>query len=88
MQARVLLLSLMLAVGGVAAQEAPRPPHPLTHSPPPQPPIVLNPLPPQERIDLRNGDKEPSKLCTRDAFYPCPDERTRNCTRKETYRCN
>jgi hypothetical protein len=43
--------------------------------------------PPQEPVDLRQGEKEPQKLCTRDVFYPCPDERSPSCTRKETYRC-
>jgi hypothetical protein len=81
------LLTLAFVAGAATAQTQ-APPHPLTHSPPAQPPIVLNALPPQERIDLRKGAKEPSTLCTRDVFYPCPDERTRNCTRKETYRCN
>ena len=78
----------LIFVAGAAFAQFPNPPHPLTQSPPPQPPIVLNPLPPQERIDLREGEKEPQKLCTRDVFHPCPDERSRNCTRKETYRCN
>jgi len=81
------LLILMLVASGAWAQTQ-NPPHPLTHSPPPQPPIVLNPLPPQEPVDLRKGAKEPSVLCTRDVFVPCPDERARNCTRKETVRCN
>jgi hypothetical protein len=49
---------------------------------------VLNPLPPLERIDLRTGEKEPSKVCTREVFVPCADERGRNCTRKETFRCD
>jgi hypothetical protein len=87
MQLRVLLLGL-IAVGGVALAQTQKPPHPLTHSPPPQPPIVLNPLPPTETVDLRSGEKEPMKVCTREVFVPCPDERGRNCTRKETYRCN
>jgi hypothetical protein len=49
---------------------------------------VLKSLPPLERIDLRTGEKEPLKVCTREVFVPCPDERGRNCTRKETYRCD
>ena len=73
-------LLVLILVAGTASAQTQKPPHPLTHSPPPQPPIVLNPLPPQE--------KDPSKLCTREVFYPCPDERMRNCTRKETYRCD
>jgi len=81
-------LFLFVCIAGVASAQTPTPPHPLTHSPPPQPPIVLNPLPPQEPVDLRKGTKEPSALCTRDVFVPCPDERGRSCTRKETYRCN
>jgi hypothetical protein len=87
MQMRVLLLSLFCIAGSAAAQVQ-KPPHPLTYSPPAQPPIVLNPLPPQERVDLRKGGKKPSKLCTREVFSPCPDERTRHCIRKETYRCD
>ena len=63
-------------------------PHPLLTAPPAQPPIILNPLPPQQPVDLRKGDKEVGKVCTREVFAPCPDERTRNCTRKETYRCD
>jgi hypothetical protein len=81
-------LLILTFVAGVASAQTQNPPHPLTHSPPAQPPIVLNPLPPQDRVDLHKGEKEPAKLCTRDVFYPCADERTRNCTRKETYRCN
>jgi len=81
-------LLVLTFVAGAASAQTPSPPHPLTHSPPPQPPIVLNPLPLQERVDLRKGTKEPSALCTREVFVPCPDERTRDCTRKETYRCN
>ena len=77
----------LIFVAGTAFAQLHNPPHPLTHSPPAQPPVVLNPLPPQDRIDLRQGEKEPQKLCTREVFYPCPDERSRNCTRKETYRC-
>jgi hypothetical protein len=87
MQPRILLLGLIAIAGGAFAQ-VPRPPHPLTHSPPPQPPIALKSLPPVERIDLRTGEKEPSKVCTREVFVPCADERMRNCTRKETYRCD
>jgi hypothetical protein len=77
----------LVFVTSAAFAQFQNPPHPLTHSPPPQPPIVLNPLPPQEPVDLRQGEKEPQKLCTRDVFYPCPDERSPSCTRKETYRC-
>jgi hypothetical protein len=84
MRSLVFILSFFAAA---AVAQTP-PPHPLTHSPPAQPPIVLNPLPPQDRVDLHKGVTESAKLCTRDVFYPCPDERTRNCTRKETYRCN
>ena len=82
----MLLLGLVLAAGAALAQTQ-KVPHPLTHSPPAQPPIVLNPLPPQEPIDLRTGEKEAVRLCSREVFVPCADERGRNCTRKETYRC-
>jgi hypothetical protein len=75
-------------VGAAFGQTQIQSPHQLIQTPPAQPPVVLNPLPPQERVDLRKGGKEASKLCTRDVFYPCPDERGRNCTRKETYRCD
>ena len=81
-----LLLALVL-ISGAAGAQTQKPAHPLTYSPPPQPPIVLNPLPPTEVVDLRTGEKEPAKVCTREVFVPCPDERGRNCTRKETYRC-
>jgi len=81
-------LLFLAFVAGAASAQTQNPPHPLTHSPPPQPPIVLNPLPPPERVDLRKGTKEPATLCTRDVFVPCPDERGQSCTRKETYRCN
>jgi hypothetical protein len=74
-----LLLALVL-ISGAAGAQTQKPAHPLTYSPPPRPPIVLEPLPP-----TKTG--EPSKLCTREVFVPCPDERGRNCTRKETYRC-
>ena len=84
---QLLLLTLLLAAGAAVAQSTQKPAHPLTYSPPPQPPIVLNPLPPTEVVDLRTGEKEPAKLCAREVFVPCPDERGRNCTRKETYRC-
>jgi hypothetical protein len=77
MQLRMLVVGL-LAAGTALAQQ--KQPHPLTYSPPPQPPVVLEPLPP-----TRTG--EPSKICTRELFVPCPDERGKNCTRKETYRC-
>jgi hypothetical protein len=85
MQLRALLLALVAA--GTAWGQAGKQPHPLTYSPPPQPPIVLQPLPPTETVDLRTGEKEPARLCTREVFVPCPDERGKNCTRKETYRC-
>ena len=82
------LLLILLLVAGAASAQTQSPPHPLTISPPAQPPVVLNPLPPQERVDLRTGDKEGARLCTREVFVPCADERSRNCTRKETYRCD
>lgn len=44
--------------------------------------------PPPDRVDLKSGQVEPAKRCTRDVFYPCPDERGKNCIRKETYRCD
>jgi hypothetical protein len=83
---RVLLI--LLFVAGAASAQTQKPPHPLPISPPAQPPVVLNPLRPQERVDLRTGEKEAARLCTREVFVPCTDERSRNCTRKEAYRCD
>ena len=97
-----VLIGLICIAGPAGAQTQPGPftqplhnqpgfeaiPHPLLTTPPAQPPVILNPLPPQQPVDLRKGDKEVAKVCTREVFYPCPDERTRNCTRKETYRCD
>lgn len=71
---------VLLCLAGSAGAQTSKPPHPATTIPPAQPPIVLKPLPPQE--------KEGGKLCTRDVLVPCTDERTRSCTRKETYRCD
>jgi len=88
MQARVLLLGL-ICVTGAALGQSQTPPHPLTHSPPAQPPVILSPPPaPAPGVDLKTGEPQAGKLCTRDVFYPCPDERSRNCIRKETYPCN
>ena len=82
-----LLVVLLCITGTVCAQQTF--PHPITTTPPAQPPIILNPPPPPpDRVDLKSGAVEPAKLCTREVFTPCPDERGRNCFRKETYRCD
>ena len=88
MQPRVLLLGLA-CIAGAATAQVQNPPHPFTLMPPSQPPVTLSPPPaPAPRVDLKSGETQPGKQCTRDVFYPCPDERGRNCTRKETYRCD
>lgn len=84
---RALVIALS-CVAGTAGAQTQAPPHPSTLNPPAQPPIILAPLPPQDRVDLRKGGVEPTKKCTRDVFYPCADERGKTCTRKETYRCD
>jgi hypothetical protein len=92
MQRSVLFAALLCTAQTVCAQGVPQPfqqPHPSTLTPPAQPPIILNPAPPPaDRVDLKSGEVQPAKRCTRDVFYPCPDERGRNCIRKETYRCD
>lgn len=92
---RALVVALSCVAGTAGAQFPPNPqqsqfpPHPSTLTPPAQPPIVLSPPPaPQDRVDLKTGARQPAKQCTRDVFSPCADERGRNCTRKETYRCD
>ncbi len=89
MQRSILALALLCVAGIAYAQGVPQQPHPSTLTPPAQPPIILNsPPPPADRVDLKSGEVQPAKRCTRDAFYPCPDERGKNCIRKETYRCD
>lgn len=90
MQRPILAAALLCIAGTVCAQgRVVEPPHPATLVPPAQPPIILNPPPPPpDRVDLKSGQVESAKRCTRDVFYPCPDERGKNCIRKETYRCD
>ena len=61
--------------------------HPSTTTPPPQPPLQLSPppLPPKNEA---TKDAKPQKLCLREALVPCPDERSRSCTRKEIVACD
>lgn len=62
-------------------------PHPSTLTPPPVPPLQLAPppLPPKNEV---SKDGKPQKLCLREALVPCPDERSRSCTRKEIAPCD
>src|SRR5207245_7007632 len=79
-QVKSLIQELLLA------QRVEPPAHPATQVPPAQPPIVLQPAPPPpKKVDMKDGAGD--KLCTRDIFVPCADERGKACTRKETYRC-
>ena len=90
MQRPVIFVMLLCIAGVVCAQQF-QLPHPITRDtiPPAQPPIVLNPPPPPaDRLDLKTGEGQPSKLCVREVFAPCPDEHGKNCFRKETYRCD
>jgi hypothetical protein len=93
MQRPILAVAIFAIAATVSAQavgqQPVQQPHPSTLTPPAQPPIILNsPPPPPDRVDLKSGKAEPAKRCTRDVFYPCPDERGKNCIRKETYRCD
>ena len=88
MQRLALFLVLYCATATPYAQVT-SVPHPATQIPPAQPPYVRNPAPPpQEKIDPKTGKADAAKLCTRQVFYPCPDERDKSCTRKETYPCD
>ena len=85
MQRPILAAALLCIAATVCAQGQ----HPIATTPPAQPPIILNPPPaPPDRVDLKTGEVQPAKRCTREVFYPCPDERGKNCLRKETYRCD
>jgi hypothetical protein len=75
-QAKSLIQELLL----VQVREFPSPPALI---PPAQPPIVLQPAPPPPK-----KEGETAKLCTRELFVPCADERGKACTRKETYKCD
>ncbi len=90
MRRLILSVALLCVAGTICAQgRVVEQPHPSTLTPPAQPPIIRNPPPaPADRVDLKSGQVEPAKRCTRDVFYPCPDERGKNCIRKETYRCD
>jgi len=61
--------------------------HPSANTPPPVPPLQLAPppLPPKDEV---TKDGKPQKLCLREMLVPCPDERSRSCTRKEIAPCD
>ncbi len=80
--AKALIEQYLLAQAG-----GPSLPHPSTLTPPPQPPVQLAPPPPPTKNQVTK-DGKPQKLCMRDTLVPCPDERSRSCTRKELVACD
>jgi len=88
----ILLIALFSVAAAAVAQKPPaRAANPVESMyqtlPPAQPPMPQNPAPLVKPIDLRTGAAEATRICMRDVFAPCPDERSKNCFRKEAYLC-